>query len=338
MYSILDSLDLTKGLPEGVTPHSDLGAIATGTLRGLDIPARLAQVSIANSDPVWVPALAAIYVEGGRVRLLRSPLDGGRISACLGPLDAAPLIVSGEVTAISSGTGILTIETAGGSVELPYTAGTYSVGAMVHVLRDPAQFGQPAFVLGPQGGYAGADPSTPGGGAGNPGQASNRQIVIVPQWSGSWRGAYSRWDSWNTDRYGGRSTLWQGNDYGSGAMTGLATYGDQIVGLGATSIEKMFVSVYRGDSSTSAGKAATLQPSPHGSQPGGAPSASGATVTGPSLAPGQSAQVELPSSVYDGFRTGAYKGLATVGGDYAGFLGTSRADGMALVVQYTVIA
>ena len=177
----------------------------------------------------------------------------------------------------------------------------------------------------------------------NPPQVVDRQAVILPQWSGSWRSSYNRWDSWNADRYGGRSTLWQGNSFGSGPMTGLVTYGDQIVALGALQITRMQVSVYRADSSSSAGRSAVLQPSPHGSQPAGAPASAGEGVGSPALAPGQGAQVDLAASVFEGFRTGAYKGLATVGSDYAGFSGTPdrapvRADGMALVVQYKVSA
>lgn len=338
MYSILDTGGLSDDLPEGVPRGADRGALSVGTLVGLDAERSLVQVSVGGSDAVWVPAMPAIYPAGARVRLLRSPLDGGRLTLCLGPLSPADLIVAGEVTAVNSSVGTLTVNTLDASHTLPYNAGTYAVGTKVHVLRDPQKFGAPVHVLGPQGNYNGANPGNPGDGSGNPGQVVNRQAVILPQWSGSWRAAYSRWDSWNTDRYGGRSTLWQGNAYGSGPMTGLAVYGDQIVNLGAVAITRIQVAVYRADSSVSSGKAAVLQPSPHGAPPGGAPAVGGATAGSPPLTPGQGAQVDLPSSVFEGFRVGAHKGIATVGGDYGGFSGTSRADGMALTIQYQVVA
>lgn len=338
MLSSLDAPDLVGNVPEGVAPGTDVAGLATGQLLGLDVAGRLAQVSVNGSEGIWVPAHPAIYPASGLVRLLRSPLDGGRVALCLGPLEAAPSIVAGTVDVVNSGTGTLDVTALDASWTLPYTAGTYAAGTLVHVLRDPQRFGEPAFVLGPQGNFSGSTPGTPGAGAGNPGQLANRQATILPQWSGSWRSSYSQWDRWNTDRYGGISTLYQGNGFGSGAMAGLAAYGDQVVNLGAVAITRMLVSVYRADASSSAGKVAVLQPSPHGARPPGSPAGSGATASSPALAPGQGAQVDLPSSVFEGFRTGASKGLVAVGGDYAGFSGTSRGDGMALIVQYQVIA
>lgn len=338
MHSLLDEADIMRDLPAGIPLGTDTGALATGRLLGLDIPNRLAQVTVSGSDPVWVPALPAIYTPDTAVRLLRSPLDGGRLSMCLMPMQAGGPIAGGEVKSINSTAGTMSVTTLGADFTLPYNAGTYTVGAKVHVLRDANQFGAPVIVLGPQGNFVAPDSKGPGGGEENPKQLVTREAVIQAQWSGSWRGGYSRWGSWQPDRFGGPSTLYQGNAYGSTQMTGLATYGDQIVGLNAVSIERMQVNVYRSDTSTSNSIAPVLQPSPNGSFPGGAPATSGDTATGPALPQGGYGQVDLPSSVFDGFRTGAFKGLATVGGNYAAFLGTSRADAMAIKVQYKVLA
>lgn len=339
----LDAYELSSSLPEGIAPGTDAGAIVTARLMGLDPVAGLAQVSVADSPGLWVPAAPAIYSAGGRVRLLRSPLDGGRSSMCLGPVSPGQMLVGGTVKAVNSSVGTLTVTTLDADYALPYAPGTYSAGTLVHVVRSASKYGLPEFVLGPSGNYNHANPGQPGGGGTNPGQPVQRQAVVLPQWSGSWRSMYSRWDSWNTDRYGGRSTLWQGNGFGSGAMTGLVVYGDQIAALGAASIDRMQVAVYRADSSSSGGKVAVLQPSPHGSQPAGAPSGAGATAASPALVSGQGAYVDLPSSAFEAFRNGSYKGLVTAGSDYAGFSGTPdrapvHADGMAMVVQYTVIA
>lgn len=341
MISALDWEKFAAQIPEGVDRGADPGAMLTGTLVGLDPANGLAQVSVSGGPGVWMPAQPGIYPPNGVVRLLRSPLDGGKTTACLGPVGSAPTLVGGVVKAVNSAVGLLTVTTLDADFQLPYAPGTYSAGTAVRVVRSAAKFGLPEYVLGPSGSYNSQNPGQPGGGVVNPPQVVGRQAVILPQWTGSWRSSYSRWDTWNTDRYGGRSTLWQGNGFGSGPMIGLAGYGDQIVALGAQQITRMQVSVYRADTSSSSGKVAVLQPSPHGSQPGGAPSASGEGVGSPALAPGQSAQVDLAASTFEEFRTGAYKGLATVGTDYAGFSGTPdrapvHADGMALVVQYRV--
>lgn len=339
----LDAYELSAPLPEGLRPGADAGAMVTGALLGLDVDNGLAQVSIGGSPGLWVPASPAIYPSNGLVRLMRSPLDGGRTTMCLGPVAPGLPLVGGSVTAVNSAVGTLTVSTLGASYVLPYAPGTYASGAAVHVLRSESKFGLPVFVLGPSGNFNHTNPGQPGGGGTNPGQSVHRQATILPLWSGSWKAAQSRWDSWNTDRYGGRSTLWQGNDFGSGPMTGLVVYGDQIQSLNAVSIDRMQVAVYRADSSSSGGRAAVLQPSPHGSQPPGAPSGAGATAASPGLLSGQGALVDLPSSVFESFRTGASKGLITVGSSYAGFSGTPdrapvHADGMAMTVQYTVIA
>ncbi|WP_337004119.1 MULTISPECIES: hypothetical protein [unclassified Microbacterium] len=342
MVSNLDLFKLADPLPEGLPPGAERGAIITGRLLGLDITAGLAQVSVNESDGVWVPAAAAIYPPNGYVRLLRSPLDGGRIAYCLGPLVPGSTIAGGRVVSVNSTVGLLKVTTLGATYDLPYPPGTYAANTPVHVVRSPSRFGLPEYVLGPSGSYNAANPGQPGGGAENPAQVVSRQAIILPQFTGAWRANFGRWNEWNTDRYGGRTTLYQGNAFGSGPMVGLAGYGEQIVALGALKITRMQAAVYRADSSTTAAKVPVLQPSPHGGHPGGAPTISpSAAATGPALVPNAGAHVDLPASVFEAFRTGAFKGLVTVGSDYAGFSGAPdrapiHADGMALVVQYQV--
>lgn len=170
-----------------------------------------------------------------------------------------------------------------------------------------------------------------------PPEQVTKTITITPTWSGSYRHAYSQWDRWNTDRYGGRSTLWQGNKYGSGDMTGLATYGNRIEDLDADEIISIEVTL-RGAGMNSDHPSFVLQGSPHGSKPGGAPSSSGGTVSSGSGNPGKSnaVKVSLSSGMREAFRTGTFKGLCVVGSGYGGVRGTSAADGMALKVTYKV--
>lgn len=337
MGSALDYVGLVT-LPTGVEPGSDLEPIILGTLVGVDIATRSVQVTIAGSDPLWVRAQPAIYTVGGMVELERAPLNGGRIIRCLGPVDLVPPITSGKVTAINASAGKVTVATLGGSFELSYDAGTYAVGAPVHVLRAPGMFGAPYHVTGPLGNYKPTDPGGTGGGEANPGQTEQRQITVGPQWSGSWTG--SRWDNWNTDvaERGGRAALWQGQGYGSPNMQGLAVYGDQIVSLAASAITKMTVTLIRPSTGSGGGSGpAVLQTSPHGGgAPGGGPGGSGATVA-VGISRGDTVTVDLPSSMFDAFRTGAAKGLALVGGDYLNLFGQDRAGAMALTIQYEVI-
>lgn len=148
-------------------------------------------------------------------------------------------------------------------------------------------------------------------------------VVIRPTWSGTWRSIRSAYDRWNTDRYGGRSTLYQGAAFGSGTLVGLAVYGDQVAALGAASISSIVVTTKL---ATGSGDV-TLQGTPAGSQPGGSPAPTGETATG-------TAQVALTAAMREAFRTGSAKSLATVGVAYRGTYGTSAADGMALTVMY----
>ncbi len=337
MLSVLDVLGLVE-LPEGVAPGSDKSAIIIGRVRGVDAGARAVQVTVLGSDPVWVAAVPAIYTLGGAVRLLRSPLDGGKLTLCVGPVDAVVPVVRGKVTAITPATSTLTVATLGGSFILPYTSGTYAVGGNVQVLRDPSAFGAPYLVAGPEGNFAGTDPGETGGGTTNPPVTEYRQVTLGPQWSGSWTG--SRWDNWNTYQaaYGGRAALYQGQGYGSPPMQGLAVYGDQIVNLGAQQITRMLVTLDRPASGSGSGTGpAVLQPSPHGgAAPAGGPAASGATAS-VGIGRGTQAAVDLPSSVFESFRTGAAKGLALVGSSYLNLFGADRAGAMTLTIQFEVV-
>lgn len=331
----ISQVDLAKFaalVPEGVKPGSDVSGLSVGTVTGLDIAAGLVQVAVSGSDPLWVPAAPFIYAPGAKVRLRRSPLDGGRLEYCEGPISPAPVVVTGEVTAITDET--LTVDVLGESWELGYTSSTYDLGERVAVLRHPSGFGVPQWVLGIAGREQAAD--NPGAGSGNPGQEESRQATLSPQDSGSFRVSQGRWDTWNTDRYGGAKALWQGNAYGSGPMAGWAGYGEQVVNLRADSIQNIWVDVTRSDSSTSSARSPLLQGSPDGTRPGGAPGATGEGAGGPGLTPNQSARIRLPDSTYEAWRTGGIRGLRATGADYLALYGWDRGGAMALTVQYTV--
>lgn len=211
------------------------------------------------------------------------------------------------------------------AVSLPYVPGTYTGITTVFVLRDPYGTGAGQLVLGPC--YAETAEVVPAPPVDDPTVTTTETALIRPTWSGTWRSIRSAYDRWNTERYGGRSTLYQGEAYGSGPLTGLAVYGDQVAALGAVSISRIVVST---PLATGSG-AVTLQGATNGTKPAGAPSTTGATASGVTA-------VELDASMCEAFRTGAVKGLASVGANYRATYGTARASGMALSVTYTKTA
>lgn len=332
--SEIDLARLAGMIPDGVPRGSDKSSFITGTVTGLDIPAAQVQVVVAGSEPIWLPANPFIYEPGSAVRLRRSPVDGGRVVFCEGPIRPGPMVATGTVKAV--GDDLLTVTVLGSDVDLMFSSSTYEVGDEVLVLRHATGFGVPQVVLG----LAGLErpAADPGQGAPNPVQTVTRQATVGPQNSGTFRVSYNRWDAWNPNaaHHGGAPSLWQGNDYGSGQLIGWAGYGDQIVNLHAKRITKMWVDVIRADSSVTASRALVVQGSPSGTRPGGAPDGSGDTAGTGALPRGGSQRIELPASTYEAWRTGGFKGLRTVGGDYMAAAGTNRGGALALTVQFEV--
>jgi hypothetical protein len=311
---------LDASTPQGPDRAADTGLTTVGSVYAVDEPGRQVQVAVRGSV-MWLPAMPGRYLvtsaaTGGLARVLLNPITG-RPVLVLGPLNPRYPAEAGTLTAINTGTHVATVNLNAGSYALPYLAATYTVGNPVWVgLSD---WGTPYLVLGPS--DVSAAPVTPPTPPAGP-TTVQTTTTIYPQWSGSYRYG-SGWDRWNTSRYGGRSTLYQGNGFGSGPMVGLATYGDQFRNLGAISIDAASV-MLRGVGLSGASGPATVQGTPDASQPGGAPSPSGTSATGDGW-------TGLPGGILAGFLSGAYKGLCTVGGNYW----AGNGDGMAVSVTYT---
>lgn len=288
---------------------------------------RLVQVGV-HGEPMWLPAQPGRYRRAagtgtGLARVLLNP-STGRPSLVLGPLDPIDPVVPATMTATAATTA--TVTWAGASYSLPYLAGAY--GALpAPVWISLSDWGVPVLVHGP----SAIAPPPSGGGGTTPEPPATIQVeqTISPQWSGSWRHDRGAWDRWNVDRYGGRSTLYQGNGAGSGPMKGLATYGDQLTNLGAISIDAIAVNV----EVLAGGGAAVVQGSPHGAPPAGAPISSGDTASSTPLSTGGRGAAFLSPATREALRTGALRGLALVGASYMGLRGTP--DGMSLTVLYT---
>lgn len=323
MISELDALQLPYADP------ASNSVISTGTVMAVDTVARTVQVAIRQdtSAVATLPAVAGKYRAGGLCRVLHNADDSARATMVLGPVDPLDARVLGTLSALNSTTYRATVTVLGVSVTIPYMpTGTYTVGARVWVgLND---WGTPEVVLAPSSEpEATAPPTAPGTGGGS--STVHVTTVIGPQWSGTYRAG--NWDRWNTGRYGGRSTLYQGSGFGSGPLVGLAVYGDQLVNLGATSIDAVQVMTRPVGLSGASGPAVLI-----GAVQGSAAPAGGPTGTGPTFAENQAThEAEIPAETREAMRTGAVKGLATVGSNYWAIAGAGNGDGMVLRVTYT---
>lgn len=238
------------------------------------------------------------------------------------PDDRSP-IATGDLLAIDATAGRAQVTVGEGDpVWLPYWPGVYTNVTLVWVLMHrgvPVCVTAPAYAEAPE---VVPPPPPPPPPVGTP-STQTVTVVVRPTWSGTYRTIRNAWDRWNADRYGGRSTLYQGNAFGSGELIGLATYGNQITALGALEITRVVVTT---KVATGSG-VVVLQGAPHGSKPGGGPSVSGETASG-------STSVTLTAAMREALRTGTARSLASVGSSYRGTFGTARADGMALTVTY----
>lgn len=155
----------------------------------------------------------------------------------------------------------------------------------------------------------------------------------MPQASGTWRAIRAAWGRWG-------DAADTSQRHGSDPLVGLATFGDQIVALGAASITRAVLTLVQSSTSgLSAGWGAVVQGAPHGGIPAGAPTPSGATATigMPGRGNGTAASGDLPASLRDALRTGAAKSLALVGSDYGTGVGAGRhGQAWALALSYTV--
>lgn len=219
---------------------------------------------------------------------------------------------------------------------VPYIPAVYEGVRTVHVLVNPFQGGRAQLVLGPAE-EAPVDPEAdplPQTPPAPPAETVQVSVTITPTWSGTWRVSRGAFDRWNLTSYGGRSDLYQGDGYGSGLLVGLATYGDQLVNLGATSIDSVVLSARRNGSGGGAA-ALTVQGSPHGARPASVPTGSGDVALTGAVGTGAWAQAALPGLTREGLRTGALRGLVAVGGTYSGWGGAGTPGSMALAVTYT---
>ncbi|WP_062516494.1 hypothetical protein [Demequina gelatinilytica] len=331
-------------LPVGVEQSIDTEMLAVGVLDSIDESKNKALVAVDGAESIALPFVPGIYRVNQTVFVLKNPFKAGRPFLVVGPTKPSSTRPVGVVTAVNAGANKATVTVVGQSYTLPYIPiVTYSVSDEVYVLREPRLGGKPTLILGP----CDIDPADLEDDDDDPAAppvatttstSETATATIRPTFTGTYDAHRAAWDRWNTSReeYGGASTLYQGDPSFStqGPFTGLATYADQIVDLGATAISKIEVRLRGADLALATYPTITVQGSAHAARPGGAPSSSGDTASG---SPGRSGAiwVELPASMVAAFAAGSVKGLCVVGSGYNAVRGTSSGDGMALRVTYT---
>ena len=317
---------LAQSTPQGPGVEDDAALLATGTVLDADPAGRRVRVLVRSSD-VWLPAGAARFQKNSPCRVLLDPTAGRPILA-FAPLNPRPPALLGTVVSGPTG-GNLTVTIEGTQYTLPCPMGAYTVGASAWAMTD--DWGIPFIIIGPSSATApGSAGTAPSAGA----TVVTSTVTVSPQSTGTYRSSYGKWDVWGAGLGGGLAAVYQGNAYGSGPLIGLACYGDQIVNLGAISIQKATLTAIRNGSGTGP-VALTVQGSPHGTRPAGAPTSTGTTASTAAVALNGSGTVDLPTDVRENLRIGAAKGLAAVGGAYAGFGGTATPGSFTLTIQYT---
>lgn len=272
-----------------------------------------------------------------------SPLAMARMTdaaqgAIPGAIDTTTKVI-GIVASLDATANRLLVSVQGSDpIPMTFTPNSYTAGEMVMVTRDTRAGILNFHVDGRTGGTPGGTLPTVPPAAGTTVEAT---ALIVPEWSGTWRVDRGAYDQWNAARaeYGGRATLYQGAHptAGSGQLYGLALYGDQIANLNAIAITAMELTLRDGGWPGSPRPGMQIRAATN-VDASGAPSPTGVTMTGPTLAKGAVGTLPIDASLLNDFRTGALKALATVGvgtSKYQLVRGTSDADGMALTVHYT---
>jgi hypothetical protein len=311
--------------PVAPAPADDRALFTTAVITAVDAAGKRVQVKIRGGD-VWLPANPSRYAPGALARVLVDPSSTRPVlvMAALTPLPPMAL-----ATVSGSATGMVTLTFTGVEYTLPGPLGTYTAGQSARVLLD--DWGIPVYVLGPST-ITTVDPGPPP----PPAPVTNTVSVTVtlgPQTSGTYRTG-NGWDRWNTGKYGGASDIYQGSAFNSGLLIGFAGYGDQIVNLGAISIEEITMAA-RKTSLDGFSAALTVQGSGDGGRPVGAPTSGGDTASTPTLAPGASGALSFTAPMREAFRVGGAKGLCAVGGAYGGFGGTGTPGSFVLTIRYT---
>ncbi|WP_295787518.1 hypothetical protein [uncultured Microbacterium sp.] len=312
--------------PVGPSRSDDTSIFTTGTVYEVDPEGARVRVGVRDGV-VWLPAVADRYSGDSLARVMVDPITA-RPVLVVGAVKPRRPAVLGLVLSGPSGGGNLGVRIDGIEYSVPAPTGAYSIDSTAWILLD--EWGVPFLAVGPS---STTPPPAPTPTAPPAPTTATATATIGPQVSGTYSAASGRWDQWNAGRYGGASDIYQGNGYGSGPLIGFAGYGEQLVNLGAVSIDEIVLSARK----TADGNSAVLsvQGSGSGGRPGGAPAGSGDVVSSGPIGSGQFGGLAFTAGMREAFRTGAMKGLVAVGGQYGGFGGTSTPGSFVLQIRYT---
>lgn len=310
----------------GPSKADDTGIFTTGTVYEIDPGGGRVRIGV-RGGVVWLPAVADRYSGQSLARVMIDPITA-RPVLVVGAVAPRRPAVLGTVVSGPSGGGNLVVRIEGVEYTVPAPTGAYSVDSTAWIMLD--EWGTPFLAIGPS---STVPPPVPTPTPPPPPTTATATATIGPQVSGTWSHSSSRWGSWNAGRYGGASDIYQGNGYGSGPLTGFAGYGDQIVNLGAVSIDEITLAARKTADGNSA--VLTVQGSGSGGRPGGAPGGSGDTVSTSPIGSGQFGGLAFTPAMREAFRTGGLKGLVAIGGQYGGFGGTSTPGSFVLQIRYT---
>ena len=265
-----------------------------------------------------IPVLEHVHANRGSTPLPRAGADN------------SPVVVARLVSA--PGADYRCTVSIGGSEPLPVPAvpSTYTGVTTVYVqMRD----GRPYLVTGPAG--APVFPS------GVPTSSARTEAVtgrvVAPTVSGTYRATRAAWDRWNT-----ATDVFQAGSATSGALSGIACYGDQIVNLGAAAITRAVLTLVSNGDGLSATWSAAIKGATHATLPAVAPTLAATTssvTVGGYGHDGEVVTVELDATTRENLRTGTWKALGlSTAGTYGGTCGTRDSRGWVLSLDYTVTA
>lgn len=251
------------------------------------------------------------------------------------------LVTTGYLLSVPDAKGICAVSVLGSEPidGVPAVPGDYTAVTSVRVLLDG---GRPVQVLGPAGSIpvaavSGATSTLPPPPAATTSTTVTVSKVILPTVSGTWRVPRASWGRW-----GDSADVYQGNSGESGQLWGLACYGEQITGLGASAILSATVTLAQnGGSGYSGNWVATVRGCASGTLPGTAPTYLGDTATATLPGAGKdgvAVDCVLPATVREQLRTGTTKSLGLVGAPYGATYGAGRrgnAWALALTYQLT---
>ena len=242
------------------------------------------------------------------------------------PADESPrtgsdrtMVAVARVLDVADGGTTVTVSLLGSAgISLPATASTWTGVATAHVLLDP-DTGRPIHVLGPAPAPKTAPPTF------KPPTPTTHTITCTahPAWTGTH--TPTGWGRFNAAVVGHPRDLSQGNA-GTGTLTGLATYGQQIPAIGATKITRATLTA-TGNAANPGNWSAVLQCATYtdaGPQPTG-------PQTAAIIANNQTTTIEvtaLAAGLLDG------QGIALVGTVYGGLRGLG--DSMVLSLECEV--